>query len=315
MARAAASAGLSGLWLAETGHDPFLGALVASQSAPSLEVGTGIAVGLARSPMTLAQTAWDLAALTGGKFHLGLGSQVKAHVTRRFSMPWQQPVAQMRELVGAVRAIWAAFDSGEALRFEGEHYRLNLLTPFFTPAPHGTGAIPVGLAAVGPHMTQLAGEVADFVVLHAFTHPAYLQEVTFPALRRGAELAARPFASVQRVGALFVITGDAGQQEAMRQAVRKQLAFYASTPAYGGVLACLGQEKLHQRLHAMSRRGEWEQMAEALPDEVVDQFSLTAPPHQLEAAVRARFEKHYDRVILQLAPAELTTWAEGSKRT
>lgn len=304
-ARSARRAGLNGLWIPETGHDPFLSVLLASQAEPELELGTGIAVGFARSPMTLAQTAWDLAALTQGKFYLGLGSQIKAHITRRFSMPWGKPIQQMRELLQALRAIWSAFEGKSRLHYEGEYYQFSLLTPFFTPAPHEYSRIPVGVAAVGPKMTELCGELADFVVLHTFTHKAYLEQVTLPALQRGLESAGRSPDQLQRIGSLFVITGDAERKQKMEQAVRAQIAFYGSTPAYQPVLEVLGYGDLHQQLHQMSRAGQWQAMAQLVPTEVLQALSLTAEPEELAAAIRERFDGIYDRVLVQLSPEDL----------
>lgn len=304
-ARAARRANLNGLWFPETGHDPFLSILLANQAEPELEVGTGIAVGFARSPMTLAQTSWDLAALTRGKFLLGLGSQVKAHITRRFSMPWGKPVEQMRELILALRTIWEAFEGQGKLKFEGEYYNLSLLTPFFSPSRHEFSKIPVGIAAVGPKMTELAGEVADFVVYHSFTNHTYLQQTTIPALQAGLQKAGRPASACQRLGSLFVITGDAERQVKMEAAVRAQIAFYGSTPAYAPVLEAIGFGDLHPRLHEMSRQGQWAEMARILPDEVLETFSLRAAPADLAKAIQERFGEVYDRVQVQLSPEDL----------
>jgi probable F420-dependent oxidoreductase len=304
-AQAARRANLNGLWVPETGHDPMLSCLLANQAEPELEIGTAIAVAFARSPMTLAQTAWDLAGLSQGKFHLGLGSQIKAHITRRFSMPWGKPVEQMREYILALRAIWASFDSGQKLNVSGEHYQLNLLTPFFTPAKHEYPCIPVGLAAVGPKMTELAGELADFIVYHTFTNIPYLKSVTVPALQAGLAKAGRKQEQLQRVGALFVITGDAARQRKMEMAVRGQIAFYASTPAYQPVLEAIGQGQLHPQMHEMSRQGKWAEMAMALPTEVVQAFSLRAEPCELKAAIEERFGDVYDRVLVHMSPEDL----------
>jgi probable F420-dependent oxidoreductase len=309
-AQAARRAGLTGLWFPETGHDPFLSCLLASQAEPQLEVGTGIAVGFSRSPMTLAQTAYDLAGLTQGRFFLGLGSQVKAHIVRRFSMPWGKPVEQMRELILALRHIWDAFEGKTKLNFEGEYYKLNLLTPFFTPARHTHGRIPVGVAAVGPKMTELCGELADFVALHTFTNLQYLRTVTLPNLEAGLQRAGRRPDELQRVGSLFVITGDEQRQQKMEAAVRQQIAFYASTPAYQPVLEAIGRGELHTTLHHMSREGKWADMAGVISDDVLDQFSLRAPADELGPRIRERFAGVYDRVLIQVSPEDLLALGE-----
>jgi len=309
-ARAARRANLNGLWFPETGHDPFLSILLASQAEPELQLGTGIAVAFARSPMTMAQTSWDLAGLTGGKFYLGLGSQVKAHIVRRFSMPWGKPVEQMREFIGALRAIWGAFEGRAPLNFEGEYYRLNLLTPFFSPSAHGHGSIPVGLAAVGPKMTELAGEMADFIVYHAFTNQAYLDQVTLPALQAGLQRSGRAPQAVERVGSLFVITGDAERKRKMEVAVRNQIAFYASTPAYRPVLDVIGRGDLHLKLHDMSRQGKWAEMGSLVGDDLLEIFSLAADPPDLAQAIRERWGAYYDRVQIQISPEDLMALGE-----
>ena len=304
-AHSARRAKLNGLWFPETGHDPFLAVLMASQAEPELEVGTGIAVAFARSPMTLAQTSWDLAGLTRGKFYLGLGSQVKAHIVRRFSMPWGKPIDQMRDMIGAVRAIWAAFESGDRLNYTSEYYQLSLLTPFFSPEKHAFGKIPVGIAAVGPKMTELAGEVADFIAYHTFTTKQYLDTVTLPAVQAGLARSGRSPQALERVGSLFVITGDAERKRKMELAVRNQIAFYASTPAYQPVLESVGHGPLHTQLHQMSRQGQWTEMGALIPDEVLDAFSLTADPCDLAEAIRSRFASYYDRVLIQISPEDL----------
>jgi probable F420-dependent oxidoreductase len=304
-ARAARRAGLNGLWIPETGHDPFLALLLASQAEPELQMGTAIAVAFSRSPMTLAQTAWDLAGLTGGKFHLGLGSQIKPHITRRFSMPWGSPVEQMREFIQALRAIWAAFDGKAPLKFQGQYYQLSLLTPFFTPSNYGHPSIPVGLAAVGPKMTELAGELADFVVLHTFTNLAYLKQVTLPALERGSQKSGRPGSELQRVGSLFIITGDAERKQKMEGLVRQQMAFYGSTPAYRPVLEALGCGDLHEQLHGLSKQGQWQEMARLIPPDVMQACSLTAEPDELKSAIQERFGGIYERVLVHLEPDDL----------
>jgi probable F420-dependent oxidoreductase len=309
-AHAARRAKLNGLWFPETGHDPFLAALLASQAEPDLEVGTGIAVAFARSPMTLAQTSYDLAGLTRGKFYLGLGSQVKAHIVRRFSMPWGKPVDQMRDAIGALRAIWAAFESGGKLNYASEYYTLSLLTPFFSPTRHAYSKIPVGIAAVGPRMTELAGEVADFIAYHTFTTRQYLDTVTVPAVQAGLAKSGRPPQALERVGSLFVITGDAERKRKMEKAVRDQIAFYASTPAYQPVLESVGHGPLHTRLHALSREGRWDEMGALIPDEVLDAFSLTADPGDLAEAIRSRFAHYYDRVLIQVSPDDLMALGE-----
>ena len=298
-AREAKERGFGGLWTSETRHDPFLTLTLATRAAPSLEIGTGIAVALARSPYTVAQSAWDLATVSGGKFRLGLGSQVKAHITRRFSMPWHKPVPQMREFVQAVRAIWHAFQTGERLQFEGEYYRHTLLIPNFNPGPRHEGPIPIGLAAVGPLMTRLAGEVADFVVLHPFTNVDFLKNTTRPSLNEGLLKGGREDSELEVVGSLFAFE-EGAEAEQFEASVRQKVAFYGSTPAYRGVLEAVGAEELSDQLHQMSKRGEWEQMSGLIDDLLLDRFRVRAEADELFDRVRERFAGIYDRVVLTL---------------
>lgn len=299
-ARQALADGYRGLWVSETRHDPFLTLALATRACPDLAIGSGVVIALARSPFTLAQSAWDLAQLSQGKFVLGLGSQVKAHVTRRFSMPWDRPVGRMREMVMALRAIWSAFQTGQPLCFEGEHYRHTLLTPNFSPGPGDFPHIPIGLAAVGPQMTALAGEVADHVLLHPFTHPGYVRAATLEALETGLARAGRSRQDLSVVGSLFGYVEDerSGRLEA---AVRDKIAFYGSTPAYRPVLESLGRHGLADRLHELSRRGGWQEMGQQIDAELLDCFRLRAASRpELFSRVRERFGGLYDRVILTL---------------
>ena len=296
-ARSAKERGYGGLWTSETRHDPFLTLTLAARACPDLEIGSGIAVALARSPYTVAQSAWDLATISGGKFRLGLGSQVKAHVTRRFSMPWHKPIPQMREFVEAVRAIWRSFQTGERLNFQGEYYRHTLMIPNFNPGPREEGPIPVGLAAVGPRMTRLAGEIADFVILHPFTNADFVREITQPALKAGLEKEGRDPATLETVGSLFAFSegSSADQHDAT---VRQKVAFYGSTPAYKGVLEAAGRGELFARLHKMSKEGLWRGMSELIDDDLLDKFRVRAPEEELFDKVRERFDGLYDRVVL-----------------
>src|SRR3954447_15408335 len=218
--------GYAGVWASEVDHDPFLPLLQAGQATDRLQVGTAIAVAFARSPMTLATTAYDLQRYTRGRFVLGLGTQIKAHVERRFSMPWSPPVARMREYVGALRAIWGAWQEGTPLRFQGEHYRHTLMTPMFAPDAHEWGAPPVYLAAVGPGMTRLVGEVADGLLVHGFTTERYLRERTLPALEEGLAAAGRTREQVTVTLPGLVVSGrDNAGMAAAAAAVKATIAF------------------------------------------------------------------------------------------
>lgn len=289
--------GFDGLFSAEMAHDPYLPLSVAAAAAPGLELGTAIALAFPRSPMVTAQTAWDLAALTGGRFILGLGTQVKAHITRRFSAEWSAPGPRLREYVLALRAIWNSFQTGEPLRFEGDHYRLSLLTPVFNPGAIDHPAVPVAIAGVGPNLARVAGEVCDGFHVHPFHTVRYLDEVILPAIREGAERHGRSLHDVPRFTSFFVVTGSDEEAARMRETARRQIAFYASTRSYRGVLDLHGWD-VGPELTALSKRGEWERMAEVISDEIVDTVAVVAPVERLGSAIRERYGDRVQRVAL-----------------
>ncbi|RIX28478.1 TIGR03617 family F420-dependent LLM class oxidoreductase [Amnibacterium setariae] len=286
----AEAAGFDGVGAAETSHDPFLSLALAARETSRIELLSTIAVAFARTPMTVAQSAFDLQAISGGRFLLGLGSQVRPHIERRFSMPWSKPAARMAEFVRAVRAIWATWQTGEPLRFQGEFYTHTLMTPFFSPRPLPGGPPPVWIAAVGERMTEVAGEVGDGLHAHSFTTARYLAEVSLPALRRGAETAGRDAAGIGVALPALVAIGDDGPAlDAAIRATKGQIAFYGSTPAYLPVLAAHGWEDLHDRLHAASRRGEWDAMPDLVDDDVLEAFAAVGTADQVAAELRRRF--------------------------
>ncbi|MGY1709994.1 TIGR03617 family F420-dependent LLM class oxidoreductase [Geodermatophilus sp. SYSU D00758] len=291
--------GYAGAWTSETAHDPFLPLALAARTTRDLQLGTAIAVAFARSPMTVAGTAHDLQRLSRGRFVLGLGTQVRAHVERRFCMPWSAPVPRMREYVGALRAVWAAWQDGVPLRFRGEHYRHTLMTPVFSPEPHEWGAPPVHLAAVGPAMTRLAGEVADGLLVHAFTTARYLAERTLPALEEGLAAGGRVRDDVVVSLPGFVVTGRTeGERAQAADTVRERIAFYGSTPAYRPVLELHGWGRLADELHAVSLGrdpGRWAAMRDLVDDEVLEAVAVVAAPEDVGPAVRRRFGGLVDR--------------------
>jgi probable F420-dependent oxidoreductase len=289
--------GYDGGLSAETNHDPFVPLLVAAEHTESLDLGTGIAVAFARSPMTLANIGYDLHAYSKGRFRLGLGSQIKAHIEKRFSMPWSHPAARMREVILAVRAIWDCWNEGTKLDFRGEFYRHTLMTPFFDPGPNPHGAPTIQLAAVGEKMTEVAGEVADGVILHAFTTERYVREVTLPALERGFAKAGKTRDDFEISGPMFVVSGtnDDELERAMR-GTREQIAFYGSTPAYRGVLELHGWGDLQDELNRLSKRGEWKAMGDLITEDVLDAFAVVAVPEDVPAAMLARYDGIVDRL-------------------
>ncbi|HEY5010178.1 MAG TPA: TIGR03617 family F420-dependent LLM class oxidoreductase, partial [Acidimicrobiales bacterium] len=251
--------GYDGAWSAETGHDPLLIVAGAAATTTTLELGTGIVVAFARSPMITATMANDVQLLSKGRLLLGLGSQIKPHIEKRYSMPWSHPAPRMREYILAMRAIWDCWNEGTALNFRGEFYRHTLMSPFFNPGVNPYGAPKVYLAAVGELMTEVAGEVADGLLVHPFSTERYLREVTLPALERGLAKSGRGFADFPISFSGLIATGDS--DEALADATRRvrgQIAFYGSTPAYRGVLELHGWGDLQSELNTLSKTGEWD---------------------------------------------------------
>ncbi len=299
-ARRHEKAGYDGLWSSESAHDPFLPLVLAAEHTEQMELGTAIAVAFARSPMQLAYTAHDLQAYSGGRFILGLGSQVKPHIERRFSMPWSHPAPRMREFVMAMRAIWSAWNEGTELSFRGDFYTHTLMTPFFSPPPAPGGAPEVFLAAVGEAMTTVAGEVADGLLVHPFSTERYLREVTLPALGAGLATSGRSPTDVEVSMMAMIATGDT--EEEMARAVagtRQQIAFYGSTPAYRGVLDRHGWGGLGDELNSLSRSSredKWGAMGALIEDDVLQAFAVVAEPAGVAAEIRRRFGGLIDRV-------------------
>jgi probable F420-dependent oxidoreductase len=293
-------AGYDGLWASESAHDPFLPLSVAALASTRAELGTSIAVAFARTPMTVAYTAHDLQAYSQGRFLLGLGSQVKPHIERRFSMPWSHPAPRMREFISALHAIWDSWETGAALSFRGDYYQHTLMTPFFSPPPHGYPRPKVILAAVGETMSRVAGEVAGGIFLHAFTTERYIRGVTIPAVEAGLAASGRSRPQFQVVHLALIATGRTEEQAKIaQQAVRQQIAFYGSTPAYKGVLELHGWGDLADELNSLSRSsrdGKWEAMAGLVGDDVLHAFAVVAEPGQVAGELTRRFGGLVDRL-------------------
>ena len=298
-ARAAEVAGYSGLWSAESAHDPLLPLVAAAQSTSTLELGTAITVAFARNPMSLAYSAHDLQTLTGGRFVLGLGSQVRPHIQRRFDMPWSKPAARMREFIEAMKAIWSAWSTGDRLDFQGEFYSHTLMTPFFSPGPCRWGPPRVFLAAVGEHMTEVAGAVCDGLMPHPFTTDRYLRERTLPAAQRGLRSSARSLSDLSISFQGLVASGSTEEQMAVAvRRVREQIAFYGSTPAYHRVLELHGWAALGAELNALAKTDaddRWVRMGELIDDDVLGAFAVVAEPDALGAAIAQRYGDIVDR--------------------
>jgi probable F420-dependent oxidoreductase len=292
---AAEAHGYDGFAVAETRHDAFVSLTLAARATTSITLQSGIAVAFARNPMSLAVQANDIQLLAEGRFQLGVGSQVKPHIERRFSMPWSHPAARMEEFIAAVRAIWHSWATGEKLAFRGQFYQHTLMTPFFDPGPNPHGNPPILLAAVGERMTAVAGRVADGMLCHSFTTEAYLRERTLPALR-SVRASLDDFTLCLPVFA--AIADDDKSLAAARRAVRAQIAFYGSTPAYRTVLDLHGWGELAEKLNIASRRQEWAEMGDLITDQVLDAFAVSGTPADVAAAVLRRFGDVIDRISL-----------------
>jgi len=290
------AAGYDGVRTAETSHDPFFPLLLAAEHSEKLELATSIAVAFARSPMNLANIGHDLNAYSQGRFTLGLGSQIKPHITKRFSMQWGAPAAQMRELVLAMRAIWSNWYEGAPLEFVGKYYRHTLMTPAFTPEDKEYGAPRVVLAAVGPGMTEVAGEVADGLIIHPFSNMPFIESVTLPAIEAGLAKGGRSRDDFELSYSCFVITGrDEEEFAASKRAAQERIAFYGSTPAYKGVLDAIGCGDLQGELNAMSKQGRWKEMGDLVTDEMLDEFGVMGEPAQIAPQMLARYGHFVDR--------------------
>ncbi len=286
-------------WATETKADPFLECLAAAEHTERIAIRTGIAVAFARNPMTVALQANDVQAYSNGRFELGLGTQVKAHITRRYAMPYDHPARRMREFVRAIRAIWAAWASGERLSFEGEFYSHTLMTPMFDPGPNPHGNPPIFVAAVGPLMTEVAAEVADGVVLHGLCTERYLREVTLPALERGAQRSGRSLDGFDINMPGFIAVYDNERERAERVGkVKAQIGFYASTPTYRRVLALHGWESVGEELTAMSKRGEWGMLANLVTDEMLDALAIVGSTAEVAEEIERRYGDVVTRIVL-----------------
>lgn len=281
----------------ETAHDAFVALGLAARATSRIRLQSGIAVAFARNPMSLAYQANDIALISGGRFDLGLGSQVKPHVERRFGMPWSRPAARMEDFIGAMRAIWDAWATGDRLRYQGEFYQHTLMTEFFSPGPNPHGTPPVMLAAVGERMTEVAGRVTDGLLAHSLTTPSYLGGVTLPAVRRGR--GRDDLDGFDVCLPVFAVLGaDADARAGAEAGVRRQIAFYASTPPYRPVLDHHGRGELADRLNGLSRQQAWDEMAGLVDDDVLDLFAVAGTPAQVATAMTDRYHGLVDRISL-----------------
>lgn len=293
--------GFDGTFSFEGPHGPFQPLVLAAAATERLELSTAIAVAFARSPMVMAQEAQDLQRISAGRFRLGLGSQIKAHIERRFDMPWSKPAARMREYVQAIRAIWASWSTGEPLDFQGEFWAFDLMPPFFNPGPNPFGDPLVAVAGVGERMVTVAGEVADELPVHPFHTTSFLEDVTLPAFERGLAGSGRTRDDVTITCQTMLMVGrDEQQLEAARDKCRAQLAFYGSTPAYRVVLDHHGYGDLQPELRELTRQNRWRDMPALIDEELVDLVGLSGTPSEVGRALVERNRQFADRTALVL---------------
>lgn len=288
--------GFDGAGTAEMNHDPFFPLLLAAEHSENIELHTGIAVAFARNPMILANLGHDLNAYSKGRFTLGMGSQIRAHITKRFSMPWGAPAPQMKELIQAIRAIWANWYEGEPLRFEGKYYHHTLMTPAFTPENTGYGTPRITLAAVGPVMTEVAAEVADGLIIHSFSNEKYIREVTLPAVEKGLAKSGRKREDFEITYSPFIISGtDEKTFNEQKAAAKSRVSFYGSTPAYKNVLGVHGWGDLQTELNKMSKQGQWQEMGGLITDEMLNVFGVMGEPETIVNEIKSRYGDFTDR--------------------
>ena len=317
-AQAAERLGFDGLMTAETSHDPFLPLMIAAEHTDAIELGTSIAVAFPRSPMITAHTAWDLQDYSGGRFLLGLGTQVKGHNEKRFSVPWLSPGPRLRELIESLHAIWTCWQEGKRLAYAGKFYQFSLMTPFFNPGPIGTRRPPIYIAGVNEYICRLAGELCDGFHIHPLNSAKYLEQVIVPLIAEGAATAGRDPSRITLVAPCFVVMGENDEQrQEASMAVRQQIAFYASTRTYRAVLELHGWNELGPRLHECSQKGAWSEMAEQITDEVLETFAVIGRRDEIPALLKKRFEGRVQRLSLYMpfVPGSDDDWWQEVIRT
>ena len=301
LAAAAEALGFAGLWTPETTHNGYLPLVLAAEHTRRITLGTAVAMAFPRSPMVTAQLAWDLATYSRGRFVLGLGTQVRAHIERRYSAQFDQPVARLRDYILALRAIWACWQDGTRLNYRGPFFQHTLMTPFFNPGPSAYPHIPIYIAGVNSGLAQLAGELCAGFHAHPLNSAKYLREVLHPQIATGAAKSGRNPLECVMVGSPFVITGtNQAEHTQQRAIVRQQIAFYASTPSYRSVLECHGWAETGEQLSRLAAAQRWDEMPTLVSDAMLEAFAVEAAPDELAAALRARYDGLLDRINLYL---------------
>ncbi len=298
-ARTAEAMGFDGARTSETQHDAFLPLILAAEHTTRLTLGTSIAVAFGRSPIVTAHLSWDMAALSQGRFLLGLGTQVKGHIERRYGLTWDSPGPRLRDYILALRAIWECWQRGTPLNYRGEFYSHTLMTPFFNPGPIAHPRIPIHIAGVQPYMCRLAGELCDGFQVHPFHSVKYLHDVVLPHVEEGLRAGGRKQADLCLASSVLIVTGaDAAQMKATEQSVKTQIGFYASTPNYRVILECHGWGQVARDLTRKSIQGDWEGMAALVTDEMLDVFAIVGTPDELPEKLRQRYTGLLDRLAV-----------------
>lgn len=302
LAQRAERIGFHGMLVPEAVHDGMFGALLALEHTRTLRVTTSVVLAFPRSPMTIAYAAWDLQSLSGGRFQLGLGSQVKGNIVGRFSVEWKPPVPRMRDYVRSLRAIWTSWQEGTKLAFESENYRFTRMQPFFNPGPIEHPSIPVFLGGVNPGMTRLAGAESDAFMTHPTnSNPRYLREVTRPLLREGEAAAGRPAGTVQLIGSTFVAAGATPEIVASeRERIRQFFGFLYSTPQYWPTLELHGWAEVGHRLHQMTREGRWQDMTAEITDEILDALVPAGTYDTIARTLREWYDGAADGITMRM---------------
>jgi len=298
-AKEAEDAGFDCVVALENAHGPIPPLTVAALETQRVQLGTAVAIAFPRSPTIAAHFAWDLHKASGGRFYLGLGSQVKGHNERRYGLEWTPPAPRMKDYIGAVRAVWRAWETGEQVDYHSDAYTLTLTTPNFSPKPSGLPPIPIAMSAVGPAMLKVAGEVADGARLHPFSTRRYLEEVSLPRIQKGLDAASRPRGAIEVISGGFLATGADDEAVAkMREYVRFRISFYCSTRAYWDVLRLHGLEELGERLRPYPAANRWDEMAALIPDDVLELFAIVGRHDEIAAKIKAKYEGLADRLSL-----------------
>lgn len=300
-ARAIEAVGFAGAWTPETAHNPFFPLVLAAEHTQRIELGTAIAVAFPRSPTVLAHIAWDLAAQSNGRFILGLGTQVRAHIERRFGAEFEHPIERLRDQILAMRAVWHTWQTGARLNYRSDFYKLTLMTPFFSPPPLADPHIPIYIAGVNKRLCHLAGEICDGFLVHPFNSRAYLSEVILPNIEAGAASLGRSRKDIALVGSIFVIgEDDPGEAAAMREAARQQIAFYASTPTYRGVLEMHSWGAVGEELSSLAARQKWTEMPALITEAMLDEYAVAGRWADIPGLIQRRFGGLLDRVMYYL---------------